>query len=116
MKNIKTFSLVIVMLISFLSLGQEKKTEIHFGKRITKENRPLWIVDDFVTTDNTIKKMKTENIASVKVVKGDSAILVYGSRGKNGVIIVKTKELSKREIKKLKKQSKLDLKEEQNEK
>ena len=39
-----------------------------------------------------MKKLDPNKIESVTVLKGDSAIEKYGDKGKNGVVIIKTKK------------------------
>jgi len=52
---------------------------------------PLFVVDGVPVSENEYKKLATENITSVNVLKDTSATALYGSRGANGVIIITTK-------------------------
>lgn len=54
------------------------------------ENRPLHVVDDVVVGD--ISKLNPTDVESITVLKGDSATVGYGSRGVNGVVLIKTKK------------------------
>lgn len=54
---------------------------------------PIFIVDSEVVPPEDYGLIKPENIANVNVFKGDSkaATDTYGEKGRNGVIVVKTK-------------------------
>ncbi|GGZ63167.1 hypothetical protein GCM10008088_25830 [Mesonia mobilis] len=52
---------------------------------------PLFVVDGVPVSENEYKKLATENITSVNVLKDASATALYGSRAANGVIIITTK-------------------------
>ena len=54
-------------------------------------NDPLYIIDGLQTQDTKVfNSINLRNIQSVSVLK-DAAAAIYGSRGSNGVIIIKTK-------------------------
>ncbi len=54
-------------------------------------NDPLYIIDGLQTQDAKVfNSINLRNIQSVSVLK-DAAAAIYGSRGSNGVIIIKTK-------------------------
>ncbi|WP_396144610.1 von Willebrand factor type A domain-containing protein [Flavobacterium sp.] len=64
---------------------------------------PLYVIDGFPVDSKKFKSLKPENIVTLQVLKDSKAISEYGSRGSNGVIIIRTdKNLSKKEIEKLK--------------
>ena len=52
---------------------------------------PLYIVNGKITTNGDFKDLNPNNIASVNVLKGKSAISLYGNKGKDGVVQVVTK-------------------------
>ncbi len=52
---------------------------------------PLVIVDGKIQTMEEGKKINPNNIATIDVLKGESAKALYGEAGKNGVIVIKTK-------------------------
>jgi len=54
--------------------------------------KPLLIVDGKEMPENTFEKIGSNNIESVTVLKDESAIKKYGEKGKNGVVIIKTKK------------------------
>jgi len=49
---------------------------------------PLCFVDGHQTTYEEFKKINAAQIKSVKVLKGDDALLAYGDKGRNGAILV----------------------------
>ncbi len=57
----------------------------------TDTNMPLMFVDDKEAGDGALSKIDPDQIESFTVLK-DSATAVYGERGANGVILVKTKK------------------------
>lgn len=84
---------------------------------LNSENKPLYIVDGVpiksitntnsnnTATPSEIKDLDPNTIESINVIKGLSATTLYGSAGRNGVIIITTKngttkKLSKKELKK----------------
>jgi TonB-dependent SusC/RagA subfamily outer membrane receptor len=63
-------------------------------KRKTKEE-PLYVVNDVITTTQAVEKIIPSEIESVDVLKDNTATELYGDKGKNGVIIIKTKNYRK---------------------
>lgn len=58
----------------------------------TKKNNPIYVLDGKIISNSNFKKINTDNIESISVLKGDSAIKKYGEKAKNGVIEIKTKK------------------------
>ena len=56
------------------------------------EKEPLVVIDGVETDNEMLQKLSSERIASVHVLKGESAEQLYGEKGRNGVIFVKTKQ------------------------
>ena len=56
-----------------------------------KKNPPIVYVDGVLTKDYDLDKISPDQIESVTVLKNKSAIEKYGSKGKNGVILITTK-------------------------
>ena len=52
---------------------------------------PLYIIDGVESTKADLEKLKPESISQVDVLKGESATAKYGDKGKNGVVLIKTK-------------------------
>ena len=55
------------------------------------KNKTMFIVDGEESDEAIIDLISPENIANVNVLKGEHAIKMYGDKGKNGVIVIKTK-------------------------
>ena len=53
---------------------------------------PLYVVDGFPSNSDNFRSINPNDIASVDVLKDAAAISEYGSRGANGVIVIKTKK------------------------
>lgn len=53
------------------------------------EERPLFVIDDLVIEDFAV--IEDYNVESVRVIKGQKAIDLYGERAKNGVVVIKSK-------------------------
>ncbi|WP_462222445.1 N-acetylmuramoyl-L-alanine amidase [Ferruginibacter sp.] len=59
----------------------------------SKKSTPLYVIDGKVKEDNfNINIIAPGNIESINVLKGNSAILLYGEKGKNGVVEIITKK------------------------
>lgn len=62
---------------------------------ITGNNAPLYIVDGVPfqpTTDGGLSGLNPYDISSIRVLKDATDITMYGVRGANGVIVIKTKQ------------------------
>jgi len=70
---------------------------------VNSGNQPLIVIDGVAANQNVLKKLNPQQIKSVEVLKDASATALYGSRASNGVIIIKTKKLSRKERKALEK-------------
>ena len=60
--------------------------------RVDGKPEPLYVVDGVVVERDVMNTMPPENIASVTVLKDQSATSLYGERGANGVIMIVTKQ------------------------
>lgn len=75
--------------ISFKLQGNDTKTQKVSGAM----SNALIVVDDVVMPAGfDIKTIKPENIATIDVLKDASATAVYGEKGKNGVVVIRTKK------------------------
>lgn len=52
---------------------------------------PLYVIDGFPSNSDNFRSINPNDIESVQVLKDAAAVSEYGSRGTNGVIIIKTK-------------------------
>ena len=63
------------------------------GKPYNSLIKPLYIVDGEIDEDSTLlKKISPDDIQSISVLKGESAMNAYGFKGRNGVISIQTKK------------------------
>ncbi|MFT3902643.1 MAG: TonB-dependent receptor [Niabella sp.] len=60
------------------------------GTGSVNNSDPLYVVDGFPVSD--ISHIGPNNVESIEILKDASAVAIYGSRGANGVILVKTKK------------------------
>ncbi|WP_126651599.1 vWA domain-containing protein [Chryseobacterium aureum] len=70
---------------------------------VKPENKALFVLNGIVRSEEEFRKLDPNKIENINVLKGNSATAIYGSKAANGVIVVTTKDLSRRERKKLKK-------------
>ena len=59
--------------------------------------QPLWVVNDVVLTDEKVssivqKSLKSDDIESMNVLKGASAVAIYGNKAQGGAIVVTLKK------------------------
>ena len=70
--------------------------------------KPLYILDGKVSSLEYIKSINPKIIESVNILKKDAATSLYGAQAANGVIVIKTKNLSRKELRKLNREYKLE--------
>ncbi len=58
---------------------------------VSANTEPLVILDGVPTNANQFRNLNTEDIESVTVLKDAAATSIYGNRGANGVLLIKTK-------------------------
>ncbi|MCY4216704.1 MAG: TonB-dependent receptor [Flavobacteriaceae bacterium] len=58
---------------------------------LTQSSAPLFVIDGFPVEDFDITSIDQSDIESLQVLKGPSAVAIYGARGGNGVILISTK-------------------------
>ncbi len=56
----------------------------------TDPNQPLFILDGFETTLETISDLNMDRVESISVLKDAAATAIYGSKAANGVVVVET--------------------------
>jgi TonB-dependent SusC/RagA subfamily outer membrane receptor len=65
----------------------------HFSEVTFKDGKhPLYVVDFNIVDSKYMQKMKPGDIQSIQVVKGDRAVKLFGKKGKNGVVLITTKQ------------------------
>lgn len=56
------------------------------------DDKPLYVIDDRLSSEDQLNEISPSAIESVTVLKGEEAAKQFGDAGKNGVIIIITKE------------------------
>jgi TonB-dependent SusC/RagA subfamily outer membrane receptor len=75
-----------------VALYGEKAKEGVVQIKLKYEAQPLYVINGEISSRETMDKLKPEQIESVDVLKGEKATAAYGDKGKNGVIMIKTKK------------------------
>ncbi|WP_395067070.1 carboxypeptidase-like regulatory domain-containing protein [Flavobacterium sp.] len=86
-------------------IQENKETQIikrPFHRTTNSYNEPLYVIDGFIISAKKLQKINSNNIKSIKVLKGEAATIIYGNKAINGAIIIESQNLTRREIKKLK--------------
>lgn len=65
---------------------------------LTSNNQPLYVIDGIPYENANLANINPSKIKNLEVLKDAKATAIYGSRGVNGVVVIKTKGLSKNEI------------------
>jgi TonB-dependent SusC/RagA subfamily outer membrane receptor len=76
------------------AVGAPSMMRLRPSLRTTRDSaaaQPLYLVDGVEVTGGTEALPKPERIESIEILKGATAAVLYGERGANGVIVVKTK-------------------------
>ncbi len=60
--------------------------------KLKDEAQPLYVIDGEISSKEAMDKLKPELIESIDVLKGEKATAAYGEKGKNGVLLIKTKK------------------------
>ncbi|MGV3458889.1 MAG: YfbK domain-containing protein [Flavobacterium sp.] len=70
---------------------------------INGNTEPLYVIDGVPANSNVFRHINPNKIERIDVLKDASATSLYGNRGKDGVIIITTKNLTRKEKRALKK-------------
>ena len=57
----------------------------------TDPNQPLFILDGFETTLETVMDLNMNRVASITILKDAASTAIYGSKAANGVVVIETK-------------------------
>lgn len=72
--------------------GSTSNIVIRGGNSITQSNAPLYVIDGFPVENPDNNAINPDDIESIEVLKDASSTAIYGARGANGVIMIKTKQ------------------------
>ena len=75
---------------SYIIENNDDKNNVFFSD--DDDKNPLFIIDGKEVTKEKIRDLNPKQIESLTVLKDKSAIEKYGDKGKNGVIVIKTKK------------------------
>lgn len=82
--------------------GSSKQIVIRGMSTLNGSDQLLYVINGVPQSADEFRKINPNTIESVEVLKDASATALYGNRGSKGVIIIKTKKLSRKERKALK--------------
>lgn len=71
--------------------AQQGKDSIHSGIE-----KPIYVVDGTISGKAALEKMNPEDIQSIDVLKGNTAMALYGERAREGVVVINTKAAAKK--------------------
>jgi len=71
--------------------GSSSSIKIRGTGSLTQSSSPLYVVDGFPIENFDISSIDQSDIASLEILKGPSAVAIYGARGGNGVILITSK-------------------------
>lgn len=83
--------------------GKPPGTTIRIGSNAKGFLEPMYVIDGMIANYSIFKQLDPKKIESVSILKDEGAKAIYTDRGKNGVIIITTKHLSRKEKRQLKK-------------
>ncbi|WP_113663334.1 SusC/RagA family TonB-linked outer membrane protein [Pedobacter nanyangensis] len=72
--------------------GSTSNITIRGGNSITQSNAPLYVIDGFPMENPDNNIINPDDIESIEILKDASSTAIYGARGANGVIMIKTKQ------------------------
>ena len=94
-------SLILTLLVASSSYGQDVQQDstVNFQPTVVIQNEyePLYFLDGKEITAEEMKSIKSSDIQEINIFKDSTATNMYGSRARNGVISIKSKEKDKRE-------------------
>lgn len=97
--------LICILFLVNTAFSQEEKKPLKTGWNISHKNiltnnkNALIVVNGTILDKAVIEKIPTNNIKSLELLKDEKAILIYNDLGKNGVILIQTKEISEESLK-----------------
>jgi Ca-activated chloride channel family protein len=79
------------------------KIRIRGMRSLSGNDNALVVIDNVISSAEALQQLSPNLIKSMNVLKGSQATALYGSNGLNGVVVVTTKKLSRKERKAFKK-------------
>lgn len=72
--------------------GRSAGITVHGAGSALLPSSPLFVIDGFICTESMANMLSPVQIDSVTVLKDAAALALYGARGANGVVVVKTRK------------------------
>lgn len=72
--------------------GAASQVNLRGVTSINGNTQPLYIIDGVPVDENNFRSLNPQDIASISVLKDAGATAIYGNRGANGVIVIKTRQ------------------------
>lgn len=66
---------------------------------VSSHSDPLYVIDGYISNSSEFRKLNSNDIESVSVLKDAAATSIYGNRGANGVVIINSKRNRNSQIK-----------------
>lgn len=79
--------------------GSSKPLVIRGMSSLNGSSNPLYVINGKVSDSKAFSNLNPNTIESVSVLKDAAATSIYGNRASNGVVVIKTKKLSRKERK-----------------
>ncbi|WP_101689256.1 DUF6146 family protein [Dysgonomonas massiliensis] len=91
----KKILFIIVLFIPLFCLGQVENDTINneLDDLFSKSNKSLIVIDGVVFDGVHISDVDMSNVSDLTILRGEYAVYIYGNKGKNGAIIITTKEI-----------------------
>ena len=74
------------------NISPKDQANIVFKPSSVQKEKPLIVIDGFITSELNLNDLNPSNIASMNVMKGEKAKEKYGEKGANGVVEITTKK------------------------
>ena len=81
----------------YAALGASPQIQIRGMVSVKPGYEPMYVINGIVTNGKALKQINPQQIENINILKDASATAIYGSRAHNGVIIISTKTLSKKQ-------------------
>ncbi len=85
-----------MILIFMVSNSQNVLSQQELSERIPKNTKLIYVVDSVQIANDQVSKIVPSDIATVIVVKGKSATDLLGTKAKDGIVYIETKQFAKK--------------------
>ena len=72
--------------------GENSLINLRGVSSLLENAEPLFIINGKELTEEDFKSLNIKEILTLKIIKGEEAISLYGNKGKNGVVVITTKD------------------------